>query len=371
MLIGFLNIALLVILLGMAILLYLSDKRNKKLTDKFKRNLKYAGEEKYLELTDLLSQVVFETDKTGRIKFLNSFAMDTFGLNRIDIQNGINIKDFISVNEVSRFWEDFLYTAEGGLNKGQEYNVTTNNMKSVPMLFYMSQILKDAQSQGVRGIAIDITDRKLLEQKLFSAVIETEDRERQRFAEDLHDGLGPLLSAIRLYFNQMQLENLRLEEKNNLIQTTYDLIDEAILTTKSIANNILPGAIIDHGLIPAIRAFCSRIESTGIIQINLTSNLKVRLSNKIENTIYRIIIELINNTIKHAYAENINIDFLLIDDFIEIQYRDDGKGFDINQNSTGLGLPNIINRCHSIDADLNIKTEIGKGFQLIMNVRKI
>ena len=343
-----------------------------KLSREQKKNLHklmYAGEKKYLELADLLPQIVFECDLEGNITFLNNIGKEIFELNRIDIQNGVNIKSLVNEVDRERFMEDYLYIREGGLNKGQEYFVKTTREDRIPMIFYMSHVVVKDIIKGVRGIVIDVTEQKILERKILSAVIDTEDKERQRFSEDLHDGLGPLLSTIRLYFNQLNMKNLSSLDKESLLKTTYDLIDEAITTTRSIANNILPGTISDNGLLAALNSFSNRVQYTGIVEIDIDSNLRERLSPNLEKTLYRIIIELINNTIKHAKASKVKISLFEVEGLIEVNYTDNGIGFVLGQVTEGLGLENIKNRCKSIDAEYEIKTSPSKGFQMIITVK--
>jgi PAS domain S-box-containing protein len=360
---------LLVIVILTTVVFYSLIRLNKE-QKKNINELKYAGEKKYLELADLLPQIVFECDFDGNITFLNNIGKNILGIDRIDIQNGIKIKSILIDSDRKRFEEDFLYIREGGLNKGQEYLVKTKDESRVPMIFYMSHILTDGKITGVRGIVIDITERKILERKILSAVIETEDKERQRFSEDLHDGLGPLLSTIRLYFNQLNLKNLSEEEKESLLKTTYDMLDEAISTTRSIANNILPGTISDNGLVSAINSFCHRVQHTGVVNFEIDSNLEKRLDRNIEKTIYRIVIELINNTIKHANATEVRLSIYDHGDIVEITYSDNGSGFDMERVTAGLGLENIRNRCKSIDADLVMESGKGKGFKTVMTIKK-
>ena len=344
-----------------------------KLSKEQKRNLnqlKYAGEKKYMELADLLPQIVFECDFDGNITFLNNIGKEVLGITRIDIQNGVKIKNIVNEQDRARFEEDFLYIREGGLNKGQEYFVITQKGKRIPMIFYMSHIISQEKIVGVRGIIIDITEQKILERKILSAVIETEDKERQRFSEDLHDGLGPLLSTIRLYFNQLNRENISDSEKEYLLKTTYDLLDEAISTTRSIANNILPGTISDNGLESAINSFCHKIQHTGLLKFDIDIKMKERFDANVEKTVYRIIIELINNTIKHANATEIKISIKEFDNYTGIRYCDNGVGFEMGKANGGLGLANIRNRCKSIDADLVMHSKKGEGFRLEMKINK-
>ena len=332
------------------------------------RKLEYMSELKYLELADLLPQVVFETDYDGLITFLNNNGKEVFGVTRIDIHNGLNIKELVEKSYQEKFYEDFLYIREGGLNRGQEYLVRAKNGRLISMMFFMSPIQEQEQIKGLRGIAIDITEQKKLERKILSAVIETEDKERQRFAEDLHDGLGPLLSTIKLYVDQMNNTNMKPEDKNNLLKSTYELLDESIKTTRAIANNILPGTISDNGLVAAVNSFCHKVQSTGAVNINFESNLQVRLDSNLEKTLYRIIIELINNTIKHANATNIDLDIEMNEGNLTVFYSDNGIGFNMNQKSGGMGMDNIKNRCKSINAEYKFSTAPGKGFKMVISL---
>lgn len=363
---AFLFVLVIVFALGMFYVFYRLNLIQKKQLQR----LKLESERKYLELADLLPQIVFEADADGKILFINKNGLDALGLSRIDIINGIQITDLVVDSERSSFIEDFLYIREGGQNRGQEYLMRPKNSRNrtIPMMLYMTQITSETNIIGVRGILVDITERKLVEQKLLGAIIETEDKERKRFSEDLHDGLGPLLSTIRLYFNQLQLREISDEEREQLLRSTYDLLDEAISTTKSIANNILPGSISDHGLIPALRIFFNRVESTGVLHVDMDSNLVRRLSGNTENTIYRILIELVNNTIKHSGATIISFKLIDFQDHIIIEYSDNGIGFDVSIEHNGLGLQNIRNRCKSIGASIDFSSNMQKGFGVKIEV---
>lgn len=364
------TIFLLLIIIGLSSVVFYSLYKLRKEQKKNLNKLLYAGEQKYLELADLLPQIVFECDFEGKITFLNKIGKEMFGLNRIDLQNGVIINDIVNEVDRDRFKEDYLYIREGGLNKGQEYFVKTNHNERTPMIFYMSHVVVNDKIEGVRGIIIDMTEQKILERKILSTVIDTEDKERQRFSEDLHDGLGPLLSTIRLYFNQLNMKNLKDADKEPLLKTTYDLIDEAITTTRSIANNILPGTISDNGLLAALNSFSHRVQYTGVISIEIDSNMNERLSPNLEKTLYRIIIELINNTIKHANASRVKLSLFDVNGIIELNYSDNGIGFIEGNAHEGLGLENIKNRCKSIDAEYKITTAPSKGFQMNMSVKK-
>ncbi len=342
--------------------LNLHNKKNKEI---------YESEKKYKDLANFLPQTVFELDKSGKFTFINDAGLKLTGYNKFDINNGLNIEKIITPDDRQRYREDILYILEGGKNKGQEYIALHKNGSSFPVSTYISPISNsNKESVGLRGIIIDITEQKSLERKLLSSVIETEDKERKRFSEDLHDGLGPLLSTINLYFNQINSGNIDKNEKIELTKYTNELIEEAISSTRTIANNLMPGTISDKGLIAALNSFCEKLNFTKTICVDFkNSNINQRYSIAIETAIYRVIIELINNTIKHAKANNIEISLEEKNNFLLLKYHDDGIGFNINEilnKKQGLGLNNVLNRAKSINGKCFIDS--GKKIGTTINV---
>jgi len=204
------------------------------------------------------------------------------------------------------------------------------------------------------------------ERQLLDTVIETEYKERRRFAEDLHDGLGVLLSALRLYLNEIN-NAPDAEKRMSIIASSNNMLDEAIENARNISNNIMPASIKSDGLEYALRAFCDKINASGKISIKVNStNFSQRLSNTDEISLYRVLTEMINNTLKHAEATEINISLLKKADKLFVTYRDNGKGFDfeevISSSNKGMGLDNTISRINSIGGKCTIKSKPGEGF---------
>lgn len=340
-------------------------------TNKELQNLRMEGDKRYKDLANLLPQLVVELNIDGEFDFINDAGLDFIGYSKYEIKNGLSIFDIIHPDDKKLFREEFLYLMEGGINKGQEFKLQTKDKKTLFVVLFLKVIESDDYvNKGLRGFIIDITDRKKLERKVLSAVLETEDKERRRFSEDLHDGLGPLLSTIKLYINQMKSSKVTIKEEGEMFAYANELLDEAISTTRNIANNILPGSIVDNGLIAAVNSFCHHIEQTGSLKVNFNHNIQSRFEINLEINIYRIIIELINNSIKHAIASELNISILLADDNFRLDYYDNGIGFDYENVKHGLGIQNISNRAHSLSAEFQFhKVENGMYFSLDLDVR--
>jgi signal transduction histidine kinase len=208
--------------------------------------------------------------------------------------------------------------------------------------------------------------RRLTEKMFLNAIIQTEEKERKRFAKDLHDGLGPLLSTVKMSVSSLaQLEHDAASKK--IVANTEMVINEAIKSLKEISDNLSPHVLNNFGLLRALRNFTNKINTTKAINIKLVSNMgNERFSNNIEVVLYRVVCELINNTIKHASANTIEINMQKESDFLSIAYHDDGKGFDKNKleelsSLGGMGFSNIYSRINSIKGDINIESEPKKG----------
>lgn len=207
------------------------------------------------------------------------------------------------------------------------------------------------------------TLRKQNEAKILSAIIKTEEKERQKFAKELHDGLAPILAAIKMALSAL---NRSVMDKNNkiIIDKTENNVDNAITSIKEISNNLSPHILECFGLEKAIKTFTDTIITKANLEFIMSFKLEGKRYNySVEVTLYRIIGELINNTLKYASATKVEISLFSDDKNIILFYSDNGKGFDIgNYNNKGMGLPNINSRVKSLDGDIKMYSEDKHGF---------
>lgn len=207
--------------------------------------------------------------------------------------------------------------------------------------------------------------RRETENKILSAVIRTEERERQHFAKELHDGLGPLLSVAKMLLSGLDTgAETGVNEK--IKQNLQQAVDEAIVNVREISANISPHILNNFGLKDAVESFIRKLRSTGGIDIRFTTNLgNRRFCYNVEVIMYRVICELITNTLRHANADRIGIDLKLKEETIYLHYKDNGIGFDVSRQVTryGMGLDNIQYRLKSGNGDIEIYSERGKGME--------
>jgi signal transduction histidine kinase len=203
------------------------------------------------------------------------------------------------------------------------------------------------------------------EKRVLAAVIRTEERERQRFAKELHDGLGPLLSVGKMLlsgFDASKPGDLNDKLQRNLQQ----VVDEAIASVREISTNISPHILNDFGLKDAVSSFIKKLRAAEGVDIQFNSNVgRRRFSYNAEVIMYRVICELINNTLRHARAGKIRIDLQCINDTLYLDYEDNGDGFDVQQaiDNGGMGMSNMRYRLNSGNGDVRFTSDPGQGMK--------
>ena len=213
-----------------------------------------------------------------------------------------------------------------------------------------SRIVSLNNQMAVLTMVRDISPRKQLEKEVMSAIIETEETERKRFARDLHDDFGPILSSMKMYL-RLLLENTDNYRSKCVIDTMRELVDESISIVRTTSNALSSHVLVQYGLVTALQNITEKFKL--FVNIDFTTNLTVeRFAPNTEAVIYRIFNELLNNTIKHADAKNIRLHLLLESGVLSLYYTDDGKGFDLehkkNTPSDGIGIFNIFSRVKTI-----------------------
>jgi signal transduction histidine kinase len=215
-------------------------------------------------------------------------------------------------------------------------------------------------------------EKREMEKILLHATIRAEENQRKRFAKDLHDELGPILSTVK-----MSLTTVARRENDStssmILRNAESAIDEAIKSIREIANNLSPHILENFGLIKAIRQFIYNINLTNALMIDFSTNLNdKRFKNDAEVVIYRVICELITNTIKHAEASNAEINLIESEDQIHCSYTDDGVGFDLTDTKklhlTGMGFSNIQSRIFSLNGSFHYSSENGKGIRAAFSI---
>ena len=207
--------------------------------------------------------------------------------------------------------------------------------------------------------------RAAADKRLLNTIIRTEEKERRRLAKELHDGLGPLLSSVKLSASALA-ETDKSSHKDEILKSIISTINESIYTLKEISNNLSPHILDNFGIVTAIQTFINKLEQVGKIRFEFRTNLgNKRFSENTEIIMFRTVTELINNTLKHAGAQKVLISLDEENGFLKLLYQDDGVGFDqeklLLEKNPGMGLGNIRSRINSLDGKFEVESWPGEG----------
>lgn len=212
-------------------------------------------------------------------------------------------------------------------------------------------------------------DRLKLEdqKKQLQAEIAAQEKERERIARDLHDEVGALLSTAKLYLT-FQHPKAEHHTGSTPSHPAEEMLDEAVLKLRSIAQNLLPENLRLFGLISAIEHNIRQIEKAEAFTVYFTHQLSERLPGDAEIHLYRIVQELFNNALKHAKASQVSLSLSRQTNSVVLTYTDNGVGFTPGKSRNGisLGLTTLSSRVQLLQGEMELESAPGKGVKIII-----
>lgn len=206
--------------------------------------------------------------------------------------------------------------------------------------------------------------------EMLKIAIETQEKERRRIAENLHDEVGALLSLVKLNASRVY-EEAGSDEIREITDKTIKVVDETILNVRRITKDLLPATLDKFGLEAALKELCQKVnEATDTVQISYAierAHKNISLIKELKLSIYRVLQELINNALKHAEATKIGISIKIADASVLLKVEDNGIGFDVEKynerkkSNAGLGLQNIKSRISVYDGKISFMEGLSKG----------
>jgi len=339
---------------------------NKDITARKKmEELLTTSNQKYKLLSENINDGIFIC-RNGRLEYHNSAFNTIFGYKGQEMER-MKLTQLVLTDYNERL-EKILYS-EDSINKSCSVEVECLK-KDCTVIFAEILLNYVANDKTVYGVVHDITEKKEFQKQILKAIIQTEENERTNFSKELHDGLGPLLSTIKIYLQWSERPNNN-KSREEIIGKAGEILEEALWTVKEISNRLSPHLLTYYGLNSAIKSYVEKLSVTESPKIVFESNAFRRIGAEKEASLYRVLIECINNTIKHAQASKI---FILLEDTgtkILMQYKDDGKGYDmpvILSKQKGLGLFNLRNRLQTIGGKVELFSEPGKGVNYLFTI---
>jgi PAS domain S-box-containing protein len=313
------------------------------------------------------TQVIFDFD--GRIQRANHkyFSLDFFSDTSI---KNLNIYDIVRKDYHKKLTRRITQLKKGIPTTPTEYVLCNAAGKQLHVEMYSKRITLDDRKAIITSIR-DITAIKETEKKLMEAVIQTEENERNRIAEDLHDELGPFLSGLKLYIDELAAQNNHNQITIEMIEYLKGVTDEATIKVREIIRNLRSQNLINHGLAKALEMNFNRFCPPGITIDMDISTLNIKRNTTLELLIYRIVTELVNNTIKHANATKITILLRNNSEKLILNYSDNGKGYNLKESivtTHGIGLQSIVNRVKSLKGKYSFRSDPEKDTLLCIQI---
>jgi signal transduction histidine kinase len=302
--------------------------------------------------------IIYTDDFTKKLDFLNTSIIELEPILKTNATNNSSLNSAMA--KFTDSFTEYEYALHLHINETNE-----EFKQSVFLLLAFILILLSGSLIIVIRLMNSLTQAHL---QLVRNTITVEQRERKRVARELHDGLGALLSSIGLYGKILGKELINTPQSLEKALQINQLSKQALMTVSEVVNDLNPSVLNRYNLQESLERLTAKINNLDHINVNLDVNqFKGQPQQSTQVIIYRICSELINNTLKHANANLINIE-LKGEKVLILEYSDNGIGFNFNakttKSSSGMGLQNIIERVESISGSYQIYTEINKGFKM-------
>ncbi len=329
-----------------------------------------SGEEalsKFRQLFEKQNEAIFIMDSAYYIKEFNNFGLNLFKIQRNEL-NKIYLADLFSRSTEWDKINKMLGTDQPIVDVPVQ--LMDSKKRIVEALISVIAIKENGTLIGYQGMIRDITKQKEMESLLIRAIIETQESERMRLTQNLHDSMGQKLSAVRMFLQTLSNSAGNLS-KNEAFIKSNDVINETIIELRGICFNIMPKTLNVSGLEAAINELTRQNSLKGVIEFSVKFHGAFpKQDGNYEMAVFRIVQEFIANSIKHGKAKKIGLNFSCGKEKLEIILKDDGQGFDQSKLSagSGMGLKNIKTRVQSYGGQIDIKGEMGAGveFTIVM-----
>ena len=245
-----------------------------------------------------------------------------------------------------------------------EYEIFAKNNEVKDCLISANEITNShGEIINYQAIIKDITQRSKTNQLILKNTIETQEIERERISRDLHDGIGQSLAAIKLHVEFVRInaqKNKPIESELNIIST---ILNDSIHDLRRICSNALPIVLQEYGLVNAIKELQINLSNIDfVIKFKFDENFPT-LSKSLQISIFRIVQEFINNSIKHSEGTELNITLQHNLEYIFLNLNDNGNGFNIQDLDlfSGYGLKNIQSRISSFKGKIEMNSILESG----------
>jgi hypothetical protein len=313
----------------------------------------YAGLKQY-------DSAYFHFKQSSEAEYKLDFRNNTLEINRLNVVLQTQQKEL----DNSRLRQNKIWLIVASSILGLLLMLSYLALQNIRSKKHIVEKEKEIQTQKV--------EKLIREQELsgIDAMIEGQEKERQRLANELHDHLGSLLATVKYH-----IQNVRISRQQGgvgeeaLLDKADDLLEQAYQKVRGIAHERSAGVPAQEGLLPAVKNFASKVSHNNRLKIDVIDHgMDKRLENSLELTLFRIIQELITNVIKHSGGKEASIQLTHHETSINVLVEDDGAGFEASAVPAGMGLYAIRKRIDSLAGKLTIDSAPGKGTTVIIDI---
>ncbi len=339
-------------------------------TEKREQEKRLQRSEQHLRLIfDNVDDYIATIDENGTIESINR----TDGNFRPEDVVGASIYDFFNSDEtVAQVKAKFPELVKTGVgfeveelyqgSSGEQFLSIKYNAVFHQEIFYKAVV-----------IIRDITAERTRERSVMNAVLTGQEQERKRLGAELHDGIGQVLSAIALQVSQIKQQ----AESENGKMISSGLADlnknllQAVKEVRNISHDLMPDVLESFGLKEAVNQVCEALHSRSGVHVSFNHfDLQSKYDPIIEVSMFRVVQELLNNVQKHAGGQNVFVTLMDHDDALVLTVEDDGIGFDLREDSQGIGLKNIRSRVAMINGVVDVESSKNSGTLVNIEVPK-
>ena len=324
----------------------------------------------FYNILNSVSDMVFVLGRSGKIEEVNKSGCEQLECNKESI-TGSFLDQWQEPGRTSLFTY-ILQQLEGGKSSViRDSFFLSSTGKRIPVHIFASYLTAEMKKKGsILVTAKDITLQIQSENLLLRAIIDTQEKERQRLAKDLHDSLGQQISAIKFYISATA-DATEDQRNRDILEKSNEALMKVLADMRNICFNLMPKTLEEFGLLKAIEELCNQpAYATKIHFVNDFSATFPPLSQHIEIDIFRVVQEFINNAIQHGKADKIWMKFHNSRGGIRIILKDNGLGFDILEvtDAPGRGLQNVKSRIKSHNGEVKIRSELGRGTEFLLTI---
>lgn len=334
-----------------------------------------VSKEYFSSIFNTVTDLVMIVDSEGKLLEVNQSVVDISGYAKEELLYN-KLQKLLGKSNANLFEIIKLNLKPNQNNYVVESELVTKNSNIVFGLFTCAKIFdRFGKFNGYLISVKDITQQKENEKLILKTILATQSAEQRRVADDLHDSLGQELSMAQLMLSNLNRFEVKNQEYENLMGMCNDILEGAIKRLREICFDLMPNVLVKGGIELAVEALVRKLEKLDNMKIDFVSTENFpRLFSELEIVIYRIVQEFINNLIKHSTANELNIHLIEHDKTVKISLSENGQGFDLSKlQSVGenRGISNIKTKVHAFNGQYNLKSELGKGTELMVEFPKI